>query len=159
MDFARFIAKHFDRSLSSPVALFRKLDSGQAVGLTRSEIGELGERLAARWLQRRNCKVLWRNYRPRGGGEVDVVYREDQVLVFCEVKTRTREDFGAPSEAVDPEKQALIIRGALDWLRRLDDPEILFRFDVMEVILEEGKLPRLQRIESAFTLPDEYHIG
>ena len=127
--------------------------------LTRSEIGAWGERLAVTWLLRRNCRVLWRNYRPRGGGEVDAVYREDQALIFCEVKTRTREDFGAPSEAVNPEKQALILRGALDWLRRLDDPEIRFRFDVIEVILEEGKLPKIHRIESAFTLPDAYHLG
>lgn len=89
---------------------------------------------------------------------MDLVYREDHVLVFCEVKTRTREDFGAPSEAVNADKQALIVRGAMDWLRKLDNPEILFRFDVVEVILEEGKLPQIRRIENAFTLPDAYHI-
>lgn len=126
--------------------------------LTRREIGNWGERLAATWLRRRNCRILWRNYRPNGGGEVDLIYRDDDTLVFCEVKTRTREDFGAPSEAVNPEKQTLIIRGAMDWLRRLDDPEVRFRFDVVEVLLEQGKLPRLNRIENAFTLPDAYHV-
>jgi putative endonuclease len=139
--------------------LSRNPESGPPARLTHREIGDLGEHLAVTWLRRRNCRVLWRNYRPRGGGEVDVVYREDDVLVFCEVKTRTRQDFGAPSEAVNAEKQLLIVRGAMDWLRKLDNPEILFRFDVVEVILQAGELPRVHRIENAFTLPDAYHIG
>jgi putative endonuclease len=160
MDLARFIARLFGPSLTAPVVLTRSRNSaaGKPERLGRREIGDCGERLAAAWLRRRNCRVLWRNYRPRGGGEVDLIYREDDVLVFCEVKTRTREDFGAPSEAVTPEKQALIIRGALDWLKKLDFPDIRFRFDVMEVILEEGEPPRLNRIDSAFTLPDAYHL-
>lgn len=159
MDFVQFIARHFDRSLNSPVALCRQTSSGPPARLTPAEIGRWGEKLAALWLQQRRCRILWRNYRPRGGGEVDLVVRDGQTLVFCEVKTRTQTRFGAPSEAVTPAKEALIQRGALDWLRRLDNPAILFRFDVVEVILEEGNLPQIHRVENAFTLPDAYHIG
>jgi len=140
------------------VVLHRQSATGSVVSLDRREIGQLGERLAATWLRRRNGRILWRNYRPKGGGEVDLVYRDDEVLVFAEVKTRTSDHFGAPSEAVDEHKQRLIIRGAMDWLRRLDDPSVIFRFDVIEVLLYDGEVPRVRRIESAFTLPDEYHV-
>jgi putative endonuclease len=72
------------------------------------------------------------------------------------VKTRTREDFGRPVEAVNREKRNRISRGGLAWLRLLDDPEILFRFDVVEVIIAEGAEPRLELLRDAFSLPASY---
>ena len=78
--------------------------------------------------------------------------------MFVEVKTRTREDFGRPLEAVDRAKQKRISRGALAWLRMLDNPDILFRFDVVEVIVTDDAKPRLELIKNAFPLsrPDLY---
>jgi len=76
--------------------------------------------------------------------------------VFVEVKTRTREDFGRPLEAVNREKRNRIARGGLAWLRLLDDPDILFRFDVVEVVIGEGEEPRLELLQNAFSLPDRY---
>jgi putative endonuclease len=73
-----------------------------------------------------------------------------------EVKTRTREDFGRPLDAVDRDKRKRISRGGLAWLRLLDDPDILFRFDVVEVIIAEGKQPRVELIRNAFALPEPY---
>jgi putative endonuclease len=75
------------------------------------------------------------------------------MLVFVEVKTRTREDFGRPLDAVDREKRARLSRGGLAWLRLLGDPEILFRFDVVEVIIAEGAEPRLEILRNVFSLP------
>jgi putative endonuclease len=84
------------------------------------------------------------------------VCRDNDTLVFVEVKTRTREDFGRPLEAVDRAKQKRISRGALAWLRMLDNPDILFRFDVVEVIIvDEGK-PRVEFIKNAFPLSKPY---
>src|SRR5215469_4428546 len=97
--------------------------------------GARGETLACRYLKRNGYKILFRNFRGRSGGEVDVVCRDNDTLVFVEVKTRGREDFGRPFEAVDRAKQKRISRGALAWLRMLENPDILFRFDVVEVIL------------------------
>ena len=78
----------------------------------------------------------------RHGGEVDIVCRDRDTLVFVEVKTRTREDFGRPVEAVNAAKRKLISRGALAWLQLLDNPDILVRFDVVEIILaEDGRIP------------------
>ncbi len=69
-------------------------------------LGARGEKLAARYLRRHGFKVLYRNFRGRHGGEIDLVCRERDTLVFVEVKTRTREDFGRPLEAVGPQAAA-----------------------------------------------------
>jgi len=73
-----------------------------------------------------------------------------------EVKTRTREDFGRPITAVDREKKKRISRGGLNWLRMLDNPDILFRFDVVEVLIVEDASPRLELIKNAFPLSKPY---
>ncbi len=76
-----------------------------------SGIGIQGEKLAARFLQKNGYKILYRNFRGRTGGEIDLVCRDRDTLVFVEVKTRTREDFGRPFESVDRDKQRRIARG------------------------------------------------
>ena len=119
-------------------------------------LGTQGENLACRFLRKNGYKVLYRNFKGRAGGEIDVICRDRDTLVFVEVKTRTREDFGRPFDAVNREKQNSIARGALAWLRLLDDPDILFRFDVVEVIIVEGAEPRLEILRNAFSLPDGY---
>jgi putative endonuclease len=72
------------------------------------------------------------------------------------VKTRTREDFGRPLDAVDRDKRKRISRGGLAWLRLLDNPDILFRFDVVEVIIAEDAEPRLELLRNAFPLSEPY---
>ena len=119
-------------------------------------LGEHGENLAARFLRSHGFKILYRNFRGRQGGEIDLVCRERDTLVFVEVKTRTREDFGRPLEAVNREKQRRISLGGLAWLRLLGNPDILFRFDVVEVIIAEGTDPRLELIRNAFQLSEPY---
>src|SRR5947199_9455075 len=113
-------------------------------------LGARGEKLACAFLRRKGCRILYRNFRARHGGEVDIVCRDRDTLVFVEVKTRTREDFGRPIAAVDREKQKRISRGGLNWLRMLDNPDILFRFDVVEVIIAEDASQRLELINNAF---------
>lgn len=119
-------------------------------------LGARGEKLACQFLRKNGFKVLYRNFRGRSGGEIDIVCRDHDTLVFVEVKTRTREDFGRPLDAVDRNKQKRIARGGLAWLRLLDDPDILFRFDVVEVIIAEGAEPRVELLRNAFALPEPY---
>src|ERR1700752_1820317 len=116
-------------------------------------LGARGEKLASQFLRRNGYKILYRNFRGRTGGEIDLVCRDRDTLVFVEVKTRTREDFGRPFDAVDRDKQKRIARGGLAWLRLLDDPDILFRFDVVEVIIADGRQPRFELLRNAFALP------
>src|SRR5436309_3068725 len=119
-------------------------------------LGTRGEKLACRFLRRNGYKVLYRNFRGRTGGEIDIVCRDNDTLVFVEVKTRTREDFGRPSAAVNRDKQKRIARGGLAWLRLLDNPDILFRFDVVEVVIADGSKPRFELLRNAFALPEPY---
>ena len=118
-------------------------------------LGRRGEALAARHLRRNGFKVLYRNFRAPRGGEVDIVCREKDELVFVEVKTRSTRDFGSPASAVNRDKQALIARGALAWLRLLDNPDIIFRFDIVEVVIDrEGETFNIVR--AAFQLPEPH---
>ena len=119
-------------------------------------LGTQGENLACRFLKKNGYKVLYRNFKGRTGGEIDVICRDRDTLVFVEVKTRTREDFGRPFEAINREQRDRIARGALAWLRLLNNPDILFRFDVVEVIIAEAAEPRLEILRNAFELPEPY---
>lgn len=122
----------------------------------RHRLGQKGERLAAKFLRRNRYRILYRNFRPKHGGEVDLVCRdrEEDVLAFVEVKTRSSDEFGRPADAVTSEKEALICRGARAWLRMLDRPEVPFRFDILEIVISGGK-PRYNLLKSAFQLPEE----
>ena len=128
-------------------------NSPKSVHLRR---GAHGEKLACRFLRCNGYKILYRNFKGRSGGEIDIVCRDNDTLVFVEVKTRTREDFGRPVAAVDRQKQKRISRGGLAWLRMLDNPDILFRFDVVEVIVADDAKPRLELIKNAFPLSKPY---
>lgn len=140
-----------------PLITFRRRLAGRPMG--RGEIGRMGEQIAARWLAAHGRRVLYRNYRGVNRGEVDIVARHRDVLTFVEVKARTSTAFGRPADAVGPDKQRLIQRGAQDWLRLLGHPRIKFRFDIAEVILIDGELPRVHIIENAFQLPASSMAG
>jgi putative endonuclease len=119
-------------------------------------LGRAGEKLAARHLRSNGHKILFRNFRAPHGGEVDIVCRDKRhnELVFVEVKTRSSEDFGRPLDAVDRKKRRLILRGAMTWLGMLDMPDMVFRFDVVEVVMSSPVVVR--HIENAFRMPDNY---
>jgi putative endonuclease len=128
-------------------------DSSRSPHLRR---GALGEKLAGKFLRKKGYKILYRNFRGHSGGEIDIVARDADTLVFVEVKTRGGEAFGRPVAAVDREKRRRIARGGLAWLRMLDNPEILFRFDVVEIVVADNAKPRLELIRNAFQLPKPY---
>ena len=96
--------------------------------------GRWGERLAAWHLFFHGCRILDRNWR-YGPYEIDIVARERRtgVLVFVEVKTRSRTDHGLPRDAVTPKKQLFLTRAAQGYLKAHRDPDARTRFDVVEV--------------------------
>ena len=120
--------------------------------------GRFGEKTACRFLRKRGYKVLYRNFKDRGrtGGEIDIVCRDHDTLVFVEVKTRANEDLRRPFEYIKAFQKRQISRGALAWLRLLDNPEIPFRFDVVEVIADGQAKPRCDLIQNAFELSKPY---
>jgi putative endonuclease len=118
--------------------------------LDNATLGNWGEHLAAQWLRRHGRKVLYRNYRAGGGGEVDIVARHGKMLTFVEVKTRTSTERGRPAEAVNKAKEKLILRGMQGWLRMLQDSQnIPRRCDIVEVVLREGERPEISILEGA----------
>ena len=123
----------------------------------RQLLGARGEKAATRFLRRRGYKILLRNFRS-GKAEVDIVARHKDWLVFVEVKTRETEEFGAPSEAVQRDKQRNLSKAALDYLRLLGNPRIHFRFDIVEVVQRKGvrKPDDIRLIENAFDLSEPY---
>jgi len=93
--------------------------------------------------------VIARNYRTRSGsGEIDIVAWQGPALVFVEVKTRETEEYGAPSRAVDTEKQQRVQLAARDFARRAGTPPECMRFDVVSVVL--GRSPKIEWIRDAF---------
>jgi putative endonuclease len=151
MGLVQFIADLFSRSKRRS---FRSPD--ESGGSDLNWLGREGERLAARHLKRTGYRVLYRNFRAPHGGEVDLVCRDRDTLVFAEVKTRRSLAFGSPAEAVTREKQKFIARGALAWLELLGNPEdILFRFDIVEIVFEDDT-PTFHVIKDAFKLPEPY---
>lgn len=100
--------------------------------------------------------MLYRRYRAKRGGEVDLVCRHKDTLVFTEVKTRRSLEGGRPHEAVDADKRRLIIQGAESWLRLLGNPDIYYRYDIVEVLIGADGIPRCEVIENAFTSVHEW---
>lgn len=143
---AGWCVAHFCKLLNQPTRLTD--DHG---GLRdRQWIGAHGEAIAARFLQATGHRILARNYRKRGGGEVDIIAQRARLLLFVEVKTRAKDAKIRPLDAVTAEKRVLIERGANDWLRKLRSRDLPWRFDVIEVGLAAGETPCVNHIRDAF---------
>jgi putative endonuclease len=121
-------------------------------------VGRRGENIAVGFLRKSGYKLLYRNFRAKCGGEIDLVCRdrEAKVLVFVEVKTRTTNLFGEPHEAVTLRQQDSIIRAAKEWLRLLDDADIPYRFDIVEIVMEPRRAVRL--IRNAFQIREDIYF-
>ncbi|MCU1587462.1 MAG: YraN family protein [Frankiales bacterium] len=116
----------------------------------RRALGAWGEDLAVRHLQAAGYDVLARNWRCREG-ELDIVARGGDALVFVEVKTRSSRDFGDPAEAVSLVKARRIRVLAARWLtecRPPGRPEL--RFDVVSIVRVPGQAPDVVHLEGAF---------
>jgi putative endonuclease len=120
--------------------------------------GELGERAAKKFLQRQGLKFLTANFRS-ARGEVDLIFRDGDCLVFVEVKTRSSEEWTRPAAAVDARKRKLLSQTALDYLKLLKNPEVKFRFDIVEVLLRDGAVREIRHLPNTFSLSRPYRYG
>ena len=120
--------------------------------------GQLGERAARKHLRTAGLKFLTANFRsPRG--EIDLVFRDDDCLVFVEVKTRSSESWTRPAAAVNAAKRRRLSLTALDYLRRLRQPPIKVRFDIVEVLLDGGRVREIRHLPNTFTLSAPFRYG
>jgi putative endonuclease len=120
--------------------------------------GKLGEQAAKRHLQALGLKFLVANYvSPRG--EIDLVFRDHDCLVFVEVKTRSSELWTRPAAAVNARKRRLLSQTALDYLRQIKHPQVPIRFDVVEVLLSDGAVREVRHLPNTFALSPPYRYG
>ena len=106
---------------------------------TKQELGELGEKLAKKFLEERDYEIICRNFRGRQG-EIDIIAKDkENTIVFVEVKTRTSLEFGNPAEAVDDEKLEHMIRTAKYFLYSQQIKDNNIRFDAIEVFIYKGR--------------------
>ena len=120
--------------------------------------GELGERAAKKQLKRQGLKFLTANFRtPRG--EIDLVFRDADCLVFVEVKTRSSEEWARPAAAVNKERRGRLTRAALDYLRLLKNPQVKIRFDIVEVLLQDSRVREVRHLPNAFAMERPYRYG
>lgn len=105
------------------------------------EKGKFGETVAASYLEKQGYEVIERNFRCRLG-EVDIICKKNNQIVFVEVKTRTSDQYGAPSEAVTKDKMNKIRKVAALYMMSEKITNYQVKFDVMEIVLNH--------IENAF---------
>ena len=114
--------------------------------MSATSVGRGGETLARQFLESKGYLTLRQNYRS-GPREIDLVMRDGQAIVFVEVKSRSRTQFGTPAEFVTPAKRRQLTRAAEAYLAEESLLDMPARFDVVEVYLSSG---RLNHIENAF---------
>ena len=108
------------------------------------KIGNIGEDKAAAYLASKGAELLCRNYYIRGA-EIDIIFKEGDTTVFCEVKQRSGQSFGHPSESVNIAKQKRICKAALCWSAKNKSIDENYRFDIIEIIGSS-----INHIKSAF---------
>ena len=116
---------------------------------TAVEIGSYGERVAAAFVRRHGYRVLTRNFKTERG-EIDLVCRDGRVLVFVEVRSRSGDLFGRPSESIDARKEAALDAAARSYLEELKRDDIPWRFDAVEVRLKAGEVPACTLVPNIF---------
>lgn len=117
-----------------------------------------GERATRQYLTSQGWRFLAANFRVPEG-EIDLVFRDKEVLVFVEVKTRSSEQWERPAAAVDSRKRRRISRAALAYLHKIGRPRVKFRFDVVEVLLPPQGEPVIRHWPNAFVLSAPYRYA
>ena len=120
--------------------------------------GRLGESAARKYLRRSGLKYLTANFRS-DRGEIDLVFRDKDCLIFVEVKTRSSEEWTRPAAAVNRERRGRLTRAALDYLRLLRNPEVKVRFEIVEVLLENGSVREVRHLPNSFAMEKPHRYG
>lgn len=112
-----------------------------------NSLGKEGEEIALHFFRKKGFRIIEKNYRTPFG-EIDIIAKEKDILVFIEVKTRADNSFGYPFEAVTPRKREKIRRVALSFLKKYKK-ELPARFDVLSITLD-GDKRNIEHIKDAF---------
>jgi putative endonuclease len=117
--------------------------------MKRKDTGILGEKLAKDFLRKRGYRILEANYRC-SRGEIDLIARHKDYLVFVEVRTKRSQEFGTPEESITQTKKERLRAIAAHYRQTHDNLPQLWRIDVVAVELDQkGKPSRIELIENA----------
>jgi putative endonuclease len=119
------------------------------MGNTNQEVGKFGESVAAEHLAGAGMRLVERNWRC-ALGEIDIIARDGETIVFCEVKTRRGGRYGPPAAAVARAKQHRLRRLAAEWLKTSGHHSRDVRFDVVSVSPQPHGAPRVEHVKRAF---------
>jgi len=120
--------------------------------------GRLGEQAAKKRLKQDGLRFLAANFRSKRG-EIDLIFRDGDCLVFIEVKTRAEGGWTRPAAAVNARKRRLLSQTAMDYLKQLNHPEVKVRFDIVEVLLREGRVADIRHLPDTFTMSKPMRYG
>jgi len=119
--------------------------------MNRQEVGKLGEKLAQKFLKKRGYRIRETNFHCRAG-EIDIIARQKDYLVFVEVRTKSNLDFGTPEESITPAKKEKLIASAFTYINTHQKPPSSWRIDVVAVEVDQsGKTKRIELIENAIS--------
>lgn len=117
----------------------------------RLALGKSGESLAENFLLKKGYSIIQKNYRTRCG-EIDLIARYQDILIFVEVKTRSGIQLGSPLHAVTTRKQKQISKVALEFLSKNNFFDTDARFDVISIVYKNTATTEIEHIENAFDL-------
>ncbi len=113
------------------------------------DIGKKGEKVAVKYLKKSGFEIIECGFKAMRG-EIDIIARENDTIVFVEVKTRRTDEFGSPFEAVDLKKQAQIKKIASIYISKRYQKFIPCRFDVVGIIVKKRGDYEISHIRNAF---------
>jgi putative endonuclease len=116
--------------------------------------GVQGEEVAATYLISKGYGIIMRNYRG-DNSEIDIIARDGNCIVFCEVKTAKTNKFGQPVSWVTEEKIKRIAEAALKFIQKNDYSGFSFRFDVIGLFVKDTIID-INHIKNAFSAPEGY---
>jgi putative endonuclease len=117
--------------------------------MDRQEVGKLGEKAAQKFLKKRGYRIRETGFRCRHG-EIDIIARQKDCLVFIEVRTKSNLDFGTPEESITQTKKEKLIASALTYTTTHRNLPSLWRIDVVAIELDDkGKTTRIELVENA----------
>jgi putative endonuclease len=119
------------------------------------QYGRLGERAAKKHLRKLGLKFLTANFKS-DRGEIDLIFRNRDCLVFVEVKARSSEDWVRPAAYVNAHKRRLLSQTALDYLKLIRFPKVKIRFDIVEVLLDSGTVREIRHLPNTFPMEKPY---
>lgn len=116
-------------------------------------LGNKGEKIARRFLISQHIEILLNNYRNKRG-EIDIIARDGNIICFIEVKTRKFSSKTRPAEGLRYKQKQRIARSASKYLKEIGRPKVIYRFDLVEIVMGKWDITELRYWKNHFKFKD-----